>query len=698
MSVINRHAASMSGIRAQSSARGFLFWALALAFGLQICETAAIQFGSPAIVYTLGFLVIAAAAAALILQLISKPPAAGEAQTSNDVVVRSALEACKTNVMVADENYNIVYMNKTMTEMMHAAEADLRRDIPALNARKLIGMNIDVFHRNPSHQRRLLDGLTTTFETDLNVGGRNFHLVVTPIRSDGGGRVGTVVEWKDETEQKKLEVAAARIRSALNSCTTNVMVADENCNIIYMNNTLVKMLKAAEADLRKELPNFDSEKLLGAPMDVFHKNPAHQRRLIENLNGTFEADIKVGVRKFHLIASVAKGADDRRLGTVVEWKDTTAEKAIEEEINGMVQAAIDGDLARRLTLEDKTGFFHNLAAAMNKLCELFSDVIREVKQAAREVANASAEISTSTTDLSQRTEEQAAGLEETSASMEEISATVKKNAENAQQANDSANNTREVADRGGQVVAKAVEAMALIDKSSHKVSDIIGVIDEIARQTNLLALNAAVEAARAGEAGRGFAVVASEVRSLAQRASQAAKDIKDLITNSNNQVREGVDLVNKAGTALDDIVELINKVAAIVSEIAAASAEQATGIEQVNKALTQMDEVTQQNSALVEENAATAKTLEHQAQALNERVALFRIDEAAAMAPGMAHRAPTPAARSSQAEISQAGPGGKGAKTSSPKRAAAAANGGPIGRTRTALASAIKNEPDWKEF
>ncbi|MGA8649117.1 MAG: methyl-accepting chemotaxis protein, partial [Xanthobacteraceae bacterium] len=624
--------------------------------------------------------------------------AAGEAQTSNDVVVRSALDACKTNVMVADENYNIVYMNKTMTEMMHAAEADLRRDIPALNARKLIGMNIDVFHRNPSHQRRLLDGLTTTFETALNVGGRNFHLVVMPIRSDGGGRVGTVVEWKDETEQKKLEVAAARIRSALDSCTTNVMVADENCNIIYMNNTLVKMLKAAEADLRKELPNFDSEKLLGAPMDVFHKNPAHQRRLIENLNGTFEADIKVGVRKFHLIASVAKGADDRRLGTVVEWKDTTAEKAIEEEINGMVQAAIDGDLARRLTLEDKTGFFRNLAAAMNKLCELFSDVIREVKQAAREVANASAEISTSTTDLSQRTEEQAAGLEETSASMEEISATVKKNAENAQQANDSANNTREVADRGGQVVAKAVEAMALIDKSSHKVSDIIGVIDEIARQTNLLALNAAVEAARAGEAGRGFAVVASEVRSLAQRASQAAKDIKDLITNSNNQVREGVDLVNKAGTALDDIVESMNRVAAIVSEIAAASAEQATGIEQVNKALTQMDEVTQQNSALVEENAATAKTLEHQAQALNERVALFRIDEAAAMAPGMAHRAPTPAARSSQAEISQAGPGGKGAKTSSPKRAAAAANGGPIGRTRTALASAIKNEPDWKEF
>ncbi len=174
-------------------------------------------------------------------------------------------------------------------------------------------------------------------------------------------------------------------------------------------------------------------------------------------------------------------------------------------------------------------------------------------------------------------------------------------------------------------VAKAVEAMAKIEESSRKISDIIGVIDEIARQTNLLALNAAVEAARAGEAGRGFAVVASEVRSLAQRSSQAAKDIKDLITNSNGQVKDGVTLVNQAGTALTEIVESFKSVAEIVADIANASSEQASGIEQVNKALTQMDEVTQQNSALVEENAATAKTLEHQAKAMDERVAFFKL-------------------------------------------------------------------------
>jgi methyl-accepting chemotaxis protein len=371
-----------------------------------------------------------------------------------------------------------------------------------------------------------------------------------------------------------------------------------------------------------------------------------------------------------------------------------------QQIQDVVESAKDNDLTDRVSLDGKSGEILSLCAGVNGLVDLMASVIVKIRNSAREVASASAEISASTTDLSQRTEEQAASLEETSASMEEMAATVKKNAENAQQANQSAASTRDVAGRGGQVVAKAVDAMARIEESSRKISDIIGVIDEIARQTNLLALNAAVEAARAGDAGRGFAVVASEVRSLAQRSSQAAKDIKDLITNSNNQVKDGVELVNKAGTALNGIVESIKKVADIVSDIAAASSEQAAGIEQVNKALTQMDEVTQQNSALVEENAATAKTLEQQSWAMDDEVSVFRVGEAVTV---VRHRpvAVAPKVGSAKAAEAKTTAAPKAPPTKSaaaPRRAGnGAAAGGPVGRMQAALAAAV-NESEWKEF
>jgi methyl-accepting chemotaxis protein len=427
---------------------------------------------------------------------------------------------------------------------------------------------------------------------------------------------------------------------------------------------------------------------------------------------------------------------ERRAVAEREAAMQTMAAEFEAAVGGIVQAAVAGDFSQRVDLNGKSGMVLNVGTAINLLCanvatalddlirmlnslaagnladritaqyqgnfailkdnanktaERIGATIAEIKASAQEVTNASAEISTSTTDLSQRTEEQAASLEQTSASMEEISATVKMNAENAQAANSSANTTREVADRGGQVVAKAVDAMAKIEDSSRKISDIIGVIDEIARQTNLLALNAAVEAARAGEAGRGFAVVASEVRSLAQRSSQAAKDIKDLITNSNEQVKDGVDLVNRAGTALTEIVESIKKVAEIVADIASASAEQASGIEQVNKALTQMDEVTQQNSALVEQNAATSKTLEHQAKAMDERVAFFQIDGAAE-----AGQTRQPAETREQQRFAAAKRRPAAAPKHAPKQAAAGDRS--HGRMQTALAMAVNDAPQWKEF
>jgi methyl-accepting chemotaxis protein len=333
-----------------------------------------------------------------------------------------------------------------------------------------------------------------------------------------------------------------------------------------------------------------------------------------------------------------------------------------------------GNLTYRVSKEF-TAEYKKIQEDFNGAIGQLQDTVQRIASSSMEISNAAAEIATATTDLSQRTEEQAASLEETSASMEEIAATVKQNAENAQRANELTRETREVAGRGEAVVAEAVTAMAGIEESSRRISDIISVIDEIARQTNLLALNAAVEAARAGEAGRGFAVVASEVRSLAQRSSQAAKDIKDLIVNSSGQVEHGVQLVNRAGDSLKEILSSIRAVADIVADIANASTEQAAGVDQINKALAQMDEATQQNSALVEENAATAKTLEDQSSALDGRVAVFQLDAA-----GQAPAAPAPAPRRPSVKA--------------PARKAATVTRGPVRKVEGALA--VKEE--WEEF
>ncbi|HWV52020.1 methyl-accepting chemotaxis protein [Pseudorhodoplanes sp.] len=671
MALANTVASARAPRAAWLSSRTLILVALVLQAGAAI----AFYVGNAAVVPALGACALAMTALSLLWPSRSGSLVAGSGQ--DGIRIAAALEACRTNVMVADENYNIVYMNQTMTEMLAAAESDLRKDIPALSARNMIGASIDTFHRNPSHQRRILDGLTATTETDISVGGRSFHLIVTPIFDDRRRRIGTVVEWKDETQQKATELVNFRLRSALDVCKTNVMVADDRYDIVYMNQTMDEMLRNAEADVRKDIPSFNASRMIGVSIDTFHKNPAHQRRMLDALTSTVETDIKVGGRNFHLVVTPVRDGRNQRIGTVVEWRDETAEKLIEAEIDRVVSAAVAGDLTMRVGTEGKSGFMLGLANSMNALCDRFREFVREIGAAASEVSNASSEISLSTADLSQRTEEQAASLEQTSASMEEMSATVKKNAENAQRANEFATGACEVAGRGGDVVAQAVSAMSRIEESSGKISDIISVIDEIARQTNLLALNAAVEAARAGEAGRGFAVVASEVRNLAQRSSQAAKDIKDLINGSTGHVRDGVELVGRAGNSLDEILDSIRRVAAIVSDIAVASAEQSTGIEQVNRAMSQMDEITQQNSALVEENAATAKTLEQQAASMHERVSAFRLAQGAAAEPARApvtNRAPVKLVRGGASQ--------------------------PVARQRSAGRSqaALAAREDWEEF
>ncbi|AVR09556.1 methyl-accepting chemotaxis protein [Burkholderia thailandensis] len=287
-----------------------------------------------------------------------------------------------------------------------------------------------------------------------------------------------------------------------------------------------------------------------------------------------------------------------------------------------------GDLTRPVAV--RAGDRTSMMAAMRDMQGRLQSTIGGIRRAAESIAAASHEIASGNHDLSQRTEQQAASLEETAASMEELTATVKQNAENARQASGLANNASEIALKGNDVVSRVIGTMGEINDSSQKIADIIGVIDGIAFQTNILALNAAVEAARAGEQGRGFAVVAGEVRSLAQRSATAAKEIKQLIDASVERVNNGSALVGQAGETMTEILQAVRRVTDIMGEIAAASEEQSSGISQVGRAVTQMDEMTQQNAALVEEAAAAASSLQEQAARLRESVSAFQVGDGAA--------------------------------------------------------------------
>lgn len=290
----------------------------------------------------------------------------------------------------------------------------------------------------------------------------------------------------------------------------------------------------------------------------------------------------------------------------------------------LVQKVAAGDLTMASM---QTGKETGIYAAMRDMSQQLRDIVNQVTQATSQVSSAAAEIAQGSADLSQRTEEQASALEETASSMEELTSTVKQSADNAGQANQLAGAARAQAEQGGHVVEQAITAMSAISTSSRKIADIISVIDEIAFQTNLLALNAAVEAARAGEQGRGFAVVAGEVRKLAQRSADAAKEIKGLITDSVTKVEDGGKLVEQSGKTLQEIVTAIKKVSDIVAEIAAAAREQASGIEQVNTAILSMDQVTQQNAALVEETAAASQSMGEQARELQNLMGFFKLDQ-----------------------------------------------------------------------
>ena len=605
-------------------------------------------------------------------------------QANSSSRIKTAVDSVTTNVMLADQDYNIIYMNPAVENLMQEVEEDIQKIIPHFDASTLIGTNIDVFHKDPSHQRRLLDNLTDTLAADLAVGSRTFKIITNPVFDENNKRIGTAVEWRDRTEELRIQEAEEkqleaerrfarenlRIRTALDNVSSSVMLADNDRNIIYMNNTANNLFTEAEKDIQQDLPNFDASNLIGTNVDGFHKNPEMQMRMIDGLRQPHQTELKIGGRTMKFIATPVLTDEGERLGTAVEWTDRTLEVAVENEVEGIVASARNGDLNERISLEGKTAFFKHLSIGINSLLDgvtsviddiaavmaklekgdltstittgyrgRFADIknsvngtvkhlessIRSLRGMSDHISTSSDEISSGNSNLSSRTEQQAASLEETAASMEELTSTVRNNADNAQQANSVATTARQAAERGGDVVSNAVQAMDAINSSSNKIAEIIGVIDEIAFQTNLLALNASVEAARAGEQGRGFAVVATEVRNLASRSADAAKEIKTLIQDSQGKVEAGAELVTESGETLTEIVNAVKKVGDIVAEIAASSAEQASGIDQVNQAVTSMDDITQQNAALAEETSAASASMYDKSSEMNETMGFFKV-------------------------------------------------------------------------
>jgi len=550
-----------------------------------------------------------------------------------------ALDAVGANIMLADTDLNITYLNPAVRALLQDAEADLRKELPRFSMSNLVGSNIDIFHKDPSHQRNMLASLRNRHSATIWVGKLAFDLLVTPL-TDGGRPVGFVVEWAN---------AAARLQ---NIDYTSQMQAISRAQAIIefkLDGTIVN----ANSNFLHAM-GYTLDEVKGKHHRIFcepaYRDSADYTKFWETLaRGEFvAAEFKRLSRDGHVI--VIQGSYNPILdinGKVVKVMkfatDVTKRVEAVNEIGEALTALAGGDLEQRME-RPFPAELEKLRVDFNRALETLQGTMQKVGHTAAAIKAGADEISGSSNDLSKRTEQQAASLEETAAALDQITATVKKTAEGATHARSAVATAKTDAEVSGEVVGQAVTAMGEIEQSSHQISSIIGVIDEIAFQTNLLALNAGVEAARAGDAGRGFAVVASEVRALAQRSAEAAKEIKALISASSNQVAAGVNLVGETGKALKRIVTQISEINGVVTDIAASAQEQATGLNEVNAAVNQMDQVTQQNAAMVEESTAASHALAQEAEDLTRMMSQFKVGAELASAPRTSSKRGAPVA------------------------------------------------------
>ena len=601
------------------------------------------------------------------------------AQRPSDASVTYApYEGLTGAIMVANPDLRIIYMNRSARDLFTSHNDTFAKTFQGFDASKLIGENIDRFHKSAAHQRSLLaDNSRLPMTSDIRIGG-----IILQIKASAAANGDRIVEWSDVTELRKRDLvlldesnqvkAIGRSQAVIHFELTG-MITDANDNFL-----------AATGYRREEVVGKHHSLFI----DPAEARTEEYRRFWDKFatgqghNGQFRR-LGKDAREVWLQASYVPLIDAAgKAYRVVKYAtDITAQKHALRDVIEVVGGLAKGDLTAEMT-GSYEGDFAQLRDSVNQSMSSLRDMVGKIHEAAGTITSAASQIAIGNASLNTRTQEQSSALEETAAGVEEMTATVRQNAGNAKEANQLAAGARDVAERGGQVVQSAVTAMSAITESSTKVADIIGVIEQIAFQTNMLALNAAVEAARAGDQGRGFAVVAAEVRNLAQRSAGAAREIKALIQDSADKVGQGAKLVYQSGETLRDIVTSVKKVSDIIGEITTASAEQATGIEQINTAVVQMDRGTQENAALVEEASSAASAMTEQSEGLVELVSYFKTSNTGDGEPAR----------------KQARPASRPAAPAQAARPKAAAPAKPAGASAAAKRPGKPSDQDWNEF
>lgn len=548
----------------------------------------------------------------------------------------TAFEGASIGLMIVDQNFEIQHVNPSVTKMLVENEDQFKMVNSDFDALNIIGSNMDIFHKIPERVRNLLnDPANLPFHAEIPVGNARFSLDINAVIGDEGEQMGCVVEWQDVTIRRMNDAVLKAIeenQSKAEFSPDGILLA-ANDNFLKLTGGLdngqigKKMLELIKFD-----PKLAEEK--GKVWDRLTDGETIVGKFFldagENGDGTLEGAFSpVNNRSGETIRILLVGNDITEAQLRIEESESIRielEKAQAEVVDalrvGMRQLS-EGDLTAEITKNFKPDY-EQLRNDFNGAVGTLREAMLDVAENAESIRGEASDISNAADDLSRRTERQAATLEETAAALDELTMSVSSAADGAEKANQVVADAKENAESSGNVVREAVEAMGEIQSSSSQISRIISVIDDIAFQTNLLALNAGVEAARAGEAGRGFAVVASEVRALAQRSSDAAREINDLISASGQQVKRGVDLVGRAGEALGEIFESVSNISNHVSEIAISSSEQSSGLAEINTAVNQLDQVTQQNAAMFEETTAASHALTREAETLSNTMSRFQ--------------------------------------------------------------------------